>query len=134
MIRDHPWLGVGLDNFLYEYRTRYVLPVAWEELGLSHPHNLLLDLWTRIGLPGVAAGLWLLLAGFVAGWRSVIQAKHPDQRALALGLLGGLVGTVAHGLIDNSIFLVDLAFVLMLALGIFRRWSGDSVRSLEGLA
>jgi len=129
MIRSHPWLGVGLDNFLYEYRTRYVLPVAWEELGLSHPHNILLDLWTRLGLPGVAAGLWLLVAGFRAGWRSITRTELPDQRALALGLVGGLVATVAHGLIDNSIFLVDLAFVLMFSLGVFRRWGEDLVRS-----
>ena len=32
---------MGLNNFLYQYRTRYVLPDAWEELDLSHPHNSL---------------------------------------------------------------------------------------------
>jgi hypothetical protein len=37
MITDHPLLGVGLDNFLYQYRTHYVLPTAWEEFNLSHP-------------------------------------------------------------------------------------------------
>ena len=42
MALDHPLLGVGPDNFLYAYRTRYVLPSAWEELGLSHPHNIAL--------------------------------------------------------------------------------------------
>ena len=49
MALDHPWLGVGPDNFLYAYRTRYVLPSAWQELNLSHPHNLILDLATRWG-------------------------------------------------------------------------------------
>ncbi|RME37635.1 MAG: hypothetical protein D6793_03910, partial [Thermoflexia bacterium] len=31
MIRDHFWLGVGPDNFLYHYRSRYILPSAWQE-------------------------------------------------------------------------------------------------------
>ena len=47
MALDHPALGVGPDNFLYAYRTRYVLPSAWQELNLSHPHNLILDLANR---------------------------------------------------------------------------------------
>ena len=54
MIANHPLRGVGLDGFLYAYRSRYVLPSAWEEPNLSHPHNLLLDAWTRLGLAGVA--------------------------------------------------------------------------------
>ncbi|MBN1486078.1 MAG: O-antigen ligase family protein, partial [Anaerolineae bacterium] len=37
LIQDYPLLGVGPDNFLYAYRTRYVLPSAWEEFNLSHP-------------------------------------------------------------------------------------------------
>jgi O-antigen ligase len=124
MALDHPWLGVGLDNFLYEYRTRYVLPAAWEELNLSHPHNVVLDFWTRLGLLGLAVGLWLMVAGFRAGWRAWRRTANADRRALLLGLLASLVATAAHGLIDNSIFLVDLAFIFMLTLGVFRREHG----------
>ncbi len=71
MIRDHPWLGVGLDNFLYAYRTRYVLPAGWQELNLSHPHNILLDFWTRLGVLGVIAGTWLFGAAFWQGCRAL---------------------------------------------------------------
>jgi len=121
MALEHPWMGVGLDNFLYEYRTRYVLPAAWQELNLSHPHNIVLDFWTRLGLPGLAVGGWLLVAGFQAGWRVWQRAGDEDTRALLLGLLASLVATLAHGLIDNSIFLVDLAYLFMLTLGIVQR-------------
>jgi len=121
MALDHPWLGVGLDNFLYEYRTRYVLPAAWQELNLSHPHNIVLDFWTRLGLLGMTVGGWLLMAGFRAGWRTWRRTEDADRQALLLGLLASLVATVAHGLIDNSIFLVDLAYVFMLTLGVMQR-------------
>jgi hypothetical protein len=43
-----------------------------------------------------------------------------------LGLLGGLAAMVAHGLIDNSIFLVDLMALFMLAMALFRRNLGES--------
>ncbi len=59
MAADHPLLGVGPDNFLYAYRSYYVLPGGWEELNLSHPHNLFLDLATRLGVLGLCAGIWL---------------------------------------------------------------------------
>ena len=121
MALDRPFLGVGLDNFLYEYRTRYVLPTAWEELNLSHPHNIVLDFWTRLGLMGLVAGVSLFASAFRSGWRLCLRAADGDQRAILLGLTASLVATVAHGLIDNSVFLVDLAFVFMIALGIFRR-------------
>jgi len=120
MALDHPILGVGLDNFLYEYRTHYVLPAAWEELSLSHPHNIVLDFWTRLGVLGLASGLWLFSAAFPSGWRAWWSELDLDRQALLLGLLASLVATVAHGLIDNSIFLVDLAYVFMLTLGLFR--------------
>ena len=119
MALDHPLLGVGPDNFLYAYRTRYVLPSAWEELGLSHPHNLGLDLWTRLGLLGVLAGAWALIAGWLRGWR-LFKAGAAEVWPIALGLLAALAATVAHGLIDNSLFLLDLMGVFMMTLGVFQ--------------
>ena len=121
MIRDHPLFGVGLDNFLYQYRTRYVLPEAWEELDLSHPHNIILDYWTRLGILGVVAIGWLQFAFFRKALRLYRQLDDRDLKALLLGLMASMVAFLAHGLIDNSYFLVDLAFVFCLTLGIVAR-------------
>lgn len=120
MVQDHPWLGVGLDNFLYAYRTTYVPPAAWQELNLSHPHNILLDFWTRLGLVGVAVGVWLFAAAFASLRRSLALADD-GRRAALIGLLGSLVATLAHGLIDNSVFLPDLMMLFMLTLGLLAR-------------
>lgn len=117
MIRDHPWFGVGLDNFLYQYRGRYILPEAWQEPDLSHPHNFLLDHWVRLGICGAATGVWLQ----VAFWRMALPLRHlhdPDGRALALGLMGAMANMLAHGLVDHSFFLIDLAFAFFLILSL----------------
>jgi len=121
MIRDHPLFGVGLDNFLYQYRTRYVLPEAWEELDLSHPHNIVLDFWTRLGILGVIAIGWLQVAFFRKALRLYRRLGDRDLRALLLGLMASMVASLAHGLIDHSYFLVDLAFVFCLTIGIVAR-------------
>jgi O-antigen ligase len=118
MLREHPWLGVGPDNFLYQYRTRYLLPDAWQEPNLSHPHNLVLDFGTRLGIPGIAVLVWFQ----AAFWRLTLPLyrRLPDGeiRALLLGLMASMVATLAHGVVDNSFFLVDLAFVFCLTLGV----------------
>ena len=117
MIRDHPWLGVGLDNFLYQYRGRYILPDAWQEPDLSHPHNWLLDHWARLGVFGAAVGAWLQ----VAFWRTALplrRLRDPDGRALALGAMGAMADVLAHGLVDHSFFLIDLAFAFFLLLAL----------------
>ena len=49
-----PCGAIGLDQFLYLY-PRYMHPDAWREPNLSHPHNLLLDFWLRLG-PARAGG------------------------------------------------------------------------------
>mgnify|MGYP003776203079 CR=1 FL=1 len=150
MALDHPLLGVGPDNFLYAYRTRYVLPSGWQELNLSHPHNILLDMWTRLGLLGVAMVTAALAVAFAAGWR--LLAARPRAGGglpfgspgtgddvlsanrgmllngaavwpVALGLLACLAATVAHGLIDNSLFLPDLMGWFVSASGIFWLYS-----------
>jgi O-antigen ligase len=126
MIRDHPVLGVGLDNFLYYYRTHYVLPTAWEEFNLSHPHNLVLDFWLRLGLPGLVA-LGAVLTGFFrSGLRRYAMLPEGIPRLLVLGSMAGMANLLAHGLVDNAFFLVDLAFSFMLMLALVQLKGGHS--------
>jgi O-antigen ligase len=118
MLRDHPWLGVGLDNFLYQYRTRYILPDAWQEPNLSHPHNILLDFGTRLGVGGILVLLWLQYAFWQIAWRLYRRQPEGEARLLSLGLMASMAAGLAHGLVDNAFFLVDLAFIFFLTLGI----------------
>ena len=115
MALDHPLLGVGPDNFLYAYRSGYLLPSAWQEPNLNHPHNLLLDWWTRLGLPGLLLGLLWLGSGVAAVLRWLCNGP---QSALALGVLAACAAAIAHGLIDVSYALPDLMIVWVFLFGI----------------
>jgi len=138
MLRDHPLLGVGPDNFLYAYRTRYVLPTAWEEFNLSHPHNVVMDFASRLGIAGLAVFIWLQ----AVFWRRALPlhrlaaesagafgadsrtsgrnagARSVELRALALGVMASMADFLGHGLVDASYFVIDLAFVFFLSLAI----------------
>lgn len=101
-----------------------MLPEAWREPDLSHPHNIVLDYWTRLGLAGVAVVLGLQWGFFRLAWK-VYRRAAPWSRTLALGLMASMVGFLVHGLVDNSYFLVDLAFVFFLTAGIAGRLGSD---------
>ncbi|MER3437068.1 MAG: hypothetical protein C4346_05405, partial [Chloroflexota bacterium] len=62
-----------LDQFLYQYRPRYIEPAGWAERYTSHPHNLVLDFWLRLGLGGL---LTLVAMLALLGWalRALRQA------------------------------------------------------------
>ncbi len=122
MALDHWWLGVGPDHFLYTYRSVYLLPSAWQEPNLNHPHNLLLDWWTRLGLVGLGLGGGWLAAGMgqLGRWlRAAASERSTSEAALAVGCLAAAAAGLAHGLIDASYALPDLmwSWVLLFGLG-----------------
>jgi len=123
MIRDHPLSGIGLDNFLYLYPD-YMLPGAEIEPNLSHPHNIILDFWTRLGVLGIVSLAWLLWAFYRAGLRLYRSQIEADTGAVVLGLMASMVAFVTHGMIDSSYFVVELAFVFFLSLGVLRCLKG----------
>ncbi|RLC68083.1 MAG: hypothetical protein DRI48_00595 [Chloroflexi bacterium] len=119
LLREHPWFGVGPGNFLDAYRTRYVLPSAWEEFNLGHPHNIWLDHWARLGVLGLLAGV----ATQIVFWREAVAAREdPATRAssLQIGLAGSMAVLLAHGLVDNPLFYPDLAVAFFLTLALVR--------------
>jgi O-antigen ligase len=130
MWQDFPLLGVGPDNFLYAYRSFYILPAAWQEPNLSHPHNAVLDFATRLGVLGLLCGVGLVV-GLAKNIRRALGVAQSNPTApaaattpaLAIATAGFLAEVLAHGLVDHSFFLVDLAFGFMLFAGLTARKS-----------
>ena len=123
MIRDHPLTGVGLDQFLYLYGGEYLRPDVVHDADLSHPHNFVLDFWTRLSLFGLLIFLGMQVMFWRLALRALRQTRDSDNLvfAMTLGMLGGMAALLAHGLIDNSVFVIDLAFVFAFQLaGVLR--------------
>jgi O-antigen ligase len=120
MLRDHPLQGIGLDQFLYAFRGAYISPDAWREQNLSHPHNIVLDFWLRLSVIGIVLLIWMQ----ILFWRNARRlyryfAGHDALYfALVVGLMGSMVNLLTHGLVDNSVFVNDLAYVFMLLLAL----------------
>ena len=117
MIRENPLFGVGLDNFLYAYRGRYILDAAWQEPNLNHPHNIFLDFATRLGVLGLLAGAWMIWV-LARTLKRVVGKVSNQWLPTAVGFSGALAAMLVHGLVDHSFFLVDLAFSFYIILGI----------------
>jgi len=131
MLRDHPAWGVGLDQFISQY-PRYIKPDAWQERFTSHPHNLILDFYVRLGLLGLAWLIFTLVPFMVRGWRVAMRRKAEGDLlrfALVIGATGTLVDFTVHGMVDQDYFLHMLAYGFWFAILIIRvgatEWSAD---------
>lgn len=127
MLGDHPVFGVGPDQFLNQFRSRYVTEeqIEKQEDWFSHPHNLFLDYWLSLGVIGLLICLWLLWRYFreaILMAQSMALGRGGDvvSRAIALGLLAGMLDFLLHGLVDNSYFLMDLAMIFWLSCGLLQ--------------
>lgn len=90
MIADHPWLGVGPDNFGHYY-LQYKMARAPEQI--DHPHCWPLWAWASMGLAGLVGLVSLLGLGLREAGRHMTPACEPPQqdRQVIRGLVGVMV-------------------------------------------
>ena len=123
IIREQPLTGIGMDQFLYVVGGHYLKPDAIWDRDQSHPHNFLLDFWTRLSVFGAVAFLVIQLLF----WRRALmlcrrfRSRDALLFAMTLGLTGSMAALLAHGLIDNSVFVIDLAYIFMFQLAALMR-------------
>lgn len=123
MLRDHPFFGVGLDQFFRLRRESgpgpYISAEAFNnsEGFAAHPHNLVLDTLLRIGPLGLIALSALVIVFFI---RARFVLRHGDRRACVVtaGLVAGMIAALVHGLVDNFYFVADLAIVFWLQIAL----------------
>ncbi|WP_376795171.1 O-antigen ligase family protein [Thermogemmatispora sp.] len=156
MIKDSPVTGYGLDNWLCHYSLNSVCHTTnlyhyWittdpqthrptglrYEPDLSHPHNIVLQIWVSVGLVGLLAFLMVLMLFF---WLLFRILRHLYRQAEAdpwlvwgaLSVGGAMVAALIQGMVDSSVLEQDLAFcfwILILALLLVRLLSKTPWRS-----
>jgi putative inorganic carbon (HCO3(-)) transporter len=117
-LRDFPFSGMGMNTF------RRVMLVLYPAFSFSptwnfgHAHNHLLQVGLDLGIPGLVAYLALWLgAGFLLG-QTVLQARPPYYKAVALGLIGSFIAHFVYGLTDTVALGAKPGFVFWWALGL----------------
>lgn len=117
---QHNWLfGAGLSGY-----PTAILPyhAKWFEV-FPYPHNIFLNFWVALGIPGLVAFIWLIFAFIWLNLKNIfcIVAERAcslsfDKIASLLFLLVGL-GLVIHGLVDVPYFKNDLAVMFWIMMG-----------------
>jgi O-antigen ligase len=127
MLRDHPWLGVGPDNFRWEFAAYSGLPA--DNLGI-HAHDQYLETLADTGVLGLVSFLWLITALVRLGLDRARQTVGDWPWRAAL--LASLAAWLAHALLDDfeRFWPTSVAFWLVAGLTLARgqRWSSSAVQ------
>jgi O-antigen ligase len=97
IIRDHPLLGVGSNNFV-SVLQRYVTP-EFDEAWIYTVHNKYLIVWSETGIGGLMSFLGFLAVTIRRGW---LGWRLNDRllSPIALGLMSGIMGQMVHMFVD----------------------------------
>jgi O-antigen ligase len=158
MIRDHIWLGVGMENWLCYYSSNAVCvnPALvnhhyWilqspftgvatglqDEPTLSHPHNIFLHVWVSMGLFGLLAFIAVLVLFFWLFARILISLHNKGIKRdtstwwMTIGVGAAMLAGVIQGQVDSSFLAQDLSFcfwMLVTALLLLRAIAGTPWR------
>lgn len=115
LFSDFPLFGTGLGTFKYAYYL-YGKEAGW----VSHAHNEFLENLADMGL--LASVALFALLGFLAFslLRMWVARRHPEIKAVVLGVLTALFAAFFHSLFDFSLRVPAnvFLFILLLALGL----------------
>lgn len=134
MIHDSPWYGFGLDNWLCHYSVNSVCytPHLYHydlarnvftgaplvnlryQAYLSHPHDVLLQIWVSMGVFGVLAFVAVLALFFRLFGRVLVQARlHEEYRQwrwVIIGAGAAMLAAMVQGLVDSAFLEQDLSY------------------------
>jgi O-antigen ligase len=96
-IKDDPFVGVGLD-------LRSVTRPFGVESYEYDVHNLVIGLWYKTGLLGLAGILLALLAILRSGWTAILESRSASESKVAIALAGSFVAFVVFSLTAPVLF------------------------------
>jgi hypothetical protein len=111
---DHPLTGVGPDNYRQVY-GRYLHLATWDTR--VHANNMYLEALADMGVPGLAAVLWVIAAVALAlrdRWRTV----PPSMRPVLAAITAAWLAIAGHGLVDSFVTFTPTYVIVALTAGL----------------
>lgn len=99
MLKDRPLFGAGLSGYPIIFAPYH--QADWIEV-FQYPHNIILNIWSELGLLG-------LIAFILLSYRIVRLSNH--QQLVSIAILAALIEMSIHGLVDVPYFKNDLAIM-----------------------
>jgi O-antigen ligase len=114
MAADHPWAGVGPDNFRWRYGAYFGDAEADNRV---HSNNMYLEVLTGGGVFAAATFAWFLCR--LVGLAALIRSRLAGAAAAAYtGVIAAGVAFLAHGVLDSFLTFTPTAFASALMLGL----------------
>lgn len=101
MLADRPVFGAGLAAYPAAIAPYH--QATWMEI-FQYPHNIVLNLWSEMGLIGIVAFAWIIVTWIRTG--HVLRSLGGGGRPYVLPIVAAIV---IHGLVDVPYFKNDLA-------------------------
>lgn len=144
MIREHPIVGIGADNFGFEvnrYRARYgaanpadVNLAAAEDQNPEHAHNEFLQITAELGVVGLAIFTWILVGIALIAIRSLRELRSGSLVGFAsvtgvgMYLVSSLVSAYSFRVMQNGILFF---FVLAVAVSSTRNREKSDEKAVD---
>lgn len=114
IIRDHPIVGVGLGHIPFKQTFETYI----RTMPTYHAHNTYLEIAAELGIPGLIAFLFLLFIVFKYGIQKLINGENRYIKIMAAGIFSGLAGVLAHGAVENVIYLTRIIVYFWILIGL----------------
>jgi len=117
MLKENWLFGAGLAGYpaaLEPYHTHQEIEI------FQYPHNIILNIWTELGILGLIAAVWL--AGLSLKNFRQAKKKSSSFNWLAFAAVTALLEMSIHGLVDAPFFKNDLAMLTSVVF-VFLAWS-----------
>lgn len=115
---DHPLLGVGYGRGRVKAALRERLrDTPFESLGLTHTHNIYVELFAGTGLLGLGSYLWLIGLAIYQSWH-VARDRPVDDSRIGFALTSAWLAVVLCGLGDVPFFHHETRILLFTLLGL----------------
>ncbi len=114
MVRDHPLLGVGPDNYRLLYGGYAGLFPANPRI---HSNNMYLEVLAGGGLLGGLAFMWLVWK-VTMGVRSRLRTVEPAESTAMAGIVAAVVAIALHGLFDSFLSFTPTYVIISVSLAL----------------